>query len=149
MELTIKLNLLDLVDAENQIANVQKVIRAMKGESAPVSFGPVTTESDPATLAFIEGYLEECVDAPVVAETTHEFLLKETQAAKVFGDILVRIEAKGEATLEDIAQDWGVDRKTIRGHFLNGMRFLKHRQQTPPFNSAWVPERRCVVYTAK
>ena len=144
MELTIKLNLLDLADAEAQLAQAQKVIQTMRGvdvPSVPVSEAAVNTE-----------FLSELLSlrtAEDQAENSYAPMKEDSHAAKVFGDILVRIEKNGEATLQDIADDWGVDRKTIRGHFLNGMRVLKHRQQSPPFDGAWVPERRCVVYTAK
>jgi hypothetical protein len=59
------------------------------------------------------------------------------------------IEKNGEATLGEIANAWAVDVKTIRGHLMNGLRTLKHKDMIPPFVGEWNHAKRCMVYTAR
>lgn len=140
MEVTIKLNLLDLVDAEAQLAKAQQLIAFMKAKSTSTPVEVEMLEEEPDLVEESEGKVGHFA----------AYSLNPTSASsRVFTEILDLIHQKGQATLGEIAQKWNVDTKTIRGHLLNGMRSLKHRNQEAPFTSAWNSELHCVVYTAK
>jgi len=129
MELTLKLDLLNVADAEEKLEKAAAMLALVKSTMSGA------TTSLPAEVEY---------------EATSADVLNESSAArKVFDDILSCIDTKGYATLGEIAKNWNVETKTIRGHLLNGMRVLKHRNQEPPFTSVWNPDKGCVVYTAK
>jgi len=148
MELTLKLNLLDLVDAQNQIDQAQKVINSMR----PAELTPIQ-EVEADLWNSIEADAENAAssDKPKLSSSNEALnaLRSSSQASKVFSDILNAIGKNGEATLGEIAVAWDVDVKTIRGHLMNGLRTLKHRDMMPPFIAKWNHEKRCVVYTAR
>ena len=139
MEVTIKLNLLDLVDSDAQLAKAQQLVNYMKAKSTTTPVEVEMTEE--------EGENEEV--AAKVGQFAAYSLNPSSSSSRVFAEIIELIEQKGQATLGEIAQKWQVDTKTIRGHLLNGMRSLKHRNQEVPFTSVWNPDLHCVVYTAK
>ena len=141
-----KLNLLDLVDAQNQIDRAQKLINSLRPVESPI-----------VPLQEVEADLWNSIEAGGASAegkvtSPHEALnalRASSQASKVFGDIVASIEKNGEATLGEIANAWAVDVKTIRGHLMNGLRTLKHKDMLPPFIAEWNHDKRCVVYTAR
>lgn len=132
MELTLKLDLLNVAEAEQTLEKAAALVAMVKAGMAGAD-------------ATVTNSTSSEIPAPVLTNGLNEA----SAARKVFDDILTSIDTQGYATLGEIAKNWKVETKTIRGHLLNGMRSLKHRNQEPPFTSAWHPDKGCVVYTAK
>lgn len=78
-------------------------------------------------------------DAPLASEFG-------SGATTIYTSLLQHAKNKGEATLQDVANETGWSLATIRSHLMNAGRTAKAKGLREPVDSVWNPERRCVVY---